>query len=116
MQINPVLGEKFLQHFTRDATETENSYVKSMTMGMKSRFLHLMLEFYERYGHTDDQGDPALDLLVKRGELAELVGVRPDSISRLIDKLQSDNVMHFEQRRVRFTDLARVRAEVGAKV
>ena len=116
MQINPVLGEKFLQHFTRDATETENSYVKSMTMGMKSRFLHLMLEFYERYGHTDDQGDPVLDLPVKRGELAELVGVRPESISRLIDKLQSDNVMHFEQRRVRFTDLARVRAEVGAKV
>ena len=82
LQTNPRLGEKFLQHFTRDAVETENSYVKSMT----------------------------------RGELAELVGVRPESISRLIDKLQSDDVMHFSQRRVRFSDLDRVRAEAGVEV
>ena len=116
LQSNPRLGEKFLQHFTRDAVETENSYVKSMTMGMKSRFLHLMLEFYERYGYTDKKGDVVVDLPVKRGELAELVGVRPESISRLIDKLQTDDVMHFEQRRVRFTDLARVRTEAGVEL
>ena len=116
LQTNPRLGEKFLQHFTRDAVETENSYVKSMTMGMKSRFLHLMLEFYEQYGYTDNCGDEIVDLPVARGELAELVGVRPESISRLIDKLQSDDVMHFSQRRVRFSDLDRVRAEAGVEV
>ena len=113
---NPRLNEKFLQHFTRDAIEVEDSYVKSMTMGMKSRFLHLMLEFYEHYGYTDQSGEVVMDLPVARGELAELVGVRPESISRLIDKLQSDDVMHFNQRRVRFTDLERIREEAGVEV
>ena len=53
---NPRLGERFLQHFTDDAIATENDYVRSMTMGMKSRFLHLILVFYERF----DKPGPAL--------------------------------------------------------
>jgi CRP-like cAMP-binding protein len=113
---NPLLGERFLQHFTKDAMETENDYVRSMTMGMKSRFLHIMLVFYERYGYRDQNGNATVDLPVKRGELAEMVGVRPESISRLIDKLQSDNVMRFDDRRVRFSDIGDVLQQVGATV
>ncbi|MCP4389910.1 MAG: cyclic nucleotide-binding domain-containing protein, partial [Gammaproteobacteria bacterium] len=35
LKANPLLGERFLQHFTKDAIEMENDYVRSLTMGMK---------------------------------------------------------------------------------
>jgi len=37
-----------------------------------------------------------LDIRTKTDELAELAGVRHESISRLIDQLQTDEVMRFK--------------------
>jgi len=116
LKTNPLLGERFLQHFSDDAIETENDYVRSLTMGMKSRFLHLILVFYRRYGYQDENGNAIVELPVKRGELAELVGVRPESISRLIDQLQSDDVMRFKDRRVQFSDIDQVLQQAGLTV
>ena len=116
LKANPLLGERFLQHFFDDAVETENDYVRSLTMGMKSRFLHIILIFYERFGYQDEDGNAIVELPVKRGELAELVGVRPESISRLIDKLQTDEVMRFKDRRVQISDVDEVLQQAGLAV
>jgi len=116
LQKNPLLGERFLQHFFDDAIETENDYVRSLTMGMKSRFLHIILVFYERFGYQDEDGNAIVELPVKRGELAELVGVRPESISRLIDQLQTDDIMRFNDRRVQFSDVDEVLQQAGVAV
>ena len=116
LKANPLLGERFLQHFFDDAVETENDYVRSLTMGMKSRFLHIILVFYERFGYQDENGNAIVELPVKRGELAELVGVRPESISRLIDKLQTDEVMRFKDRRVQISDVDEVLQQAGLAV
>jgi CRP-like cAMP-binding protein len=116
LKANPLLGERFLQHFFDDAVETENDYVRSLTMGMKSRFLHIILVFYERFGYKDENGNAIVELPVKRGELAELVGVRPESISRLIDQLQTDEVMRFKDRRVQISDVDQVLQQAGLSV
>ena len=116
LKANPLLGERFLQHFFDDAVETENDYVRSLTMGMKSRFLHIILVFYERFGYQDENGNAIVELPVKRGELAELVGVRPESISRLIDQLQTDEVMQFKDRRVQFSNVDEVLQQAGLSV
>jgi len=116
LKANPLLGERFLQHFSEDASEMEDDYVRSMTMAMKSRFLHLILVFYERFGYEDKDGKATVELPVKRSELAELVGVRPESISRLIDKLESENVMRFNDRRVQISDISEILEQVGPAV
>ena len=113
---NPLLRERFLQHFYDDAIDTENDYVRSLTMGMKSRFLHLILMFYERFGYQDENGNAIVQLPVKKGDIAELVGVRPESISRLIDQLQTDEVMRFKDRRVEFSHVDRVVQQARATV
>lgn len=77
LKSNPLLSEILLKQFIRDAIELENDYVRNMTVDMKERFLHVMLVLYERYGFLDPNGYATVDLLLKRGELAELVGVRP---------------------------------------
>jgi len=116
LKTTPLLGEKFLQHFYDDAMETEDDYVRSLTMGMKSRFLHLILVFYERFGYQNENGNAVVDIPVKKGEIAELVGVRPESISRLIDQLQTDEIMQFKDRRVEFTDVEAILQQAGATV
>jgi CRP-like cAMP-binding protein len=116
LKANPLLGERFLQHFYDDAIDTESDYVRSLTMGMKSRFLHLILVFYERFGYQDENGNAVVQLPVKKGEIAELVGVRPESISRLIDQLQTDEIMRFKDRKVEFSDVDRVLQQAGATV
>ena len=116
LKANPLLWEHFLQHFYDDAIDTENNYVRSLTMGLKSRFLHLILMFYERFGYQDENGNAVVQLPVKKGELAELVGVRPESISRLIDQLQTDEIMRFKDRRVEFSDFERVLQQARATV
>jgi CRP-like cAMP-binding protein len=113
LKANPLLGERFMRHFFDDAIETENDYARSLTMGMKSRFLHIILVFYERFGYQDDNGNAIVEIPVKRGELAELVGVRPESISRLIDQLQTDEIMCFNDRRVQFSDIDEILKQAG---
>ncbi len=113
---NPLLSERFLRHFIDDATETENDHVRSLTMGMKSRFLHLILVFYERFGYQDESGNALVDLPVKRGELAELVCVCHESISCLIDKLQANEIMRFNDRRIEFSDVSEILKQAGVTV
>lgn len=116
LKASPLLNQHFLQHFFDDAITTENDYVRSLTMGMKSRFLHIILVFYERFGYQDENGNAIVELPVKRGELAELVGVRPESISRLIDQLQSAEIMHFNDRLVRFSDVDEILQQAGVTI
>ena len=75
-----------------------------------------ILVFYERFGYQDENGNAVVQLTVKKGEIAELVGVRPESISRLIDQLQTDEIMRFKDRRVEFSDVDRVLQQAGATV
>jgi CRP-like cAMP-binding protein len=116
LKANPLLGERFLKHFFDDAIETENDYVRSMTMDLKSRFLHIILVFYERFGYQDENGNAIVELPVKKSELAELAGVRPESISRLIDQLKIDEVMRFKDRRVQISDVDQVLQQAGLSV
>ena len=55
---NPKLGERFLQHSIADLKELEENYSKSLALGVKSRFLHLMMVYYQQSGFLDSGGNP----------------------------------------------------------
>jgi len=115
LESNPQLGERFLQHCFGDLDQTETDYAKSMTMGLKARFLHVLLIFYERLGYR--QGDYDLvDIPIQRAELASLVGARPESISRFVRSLEEEGLVQFDKRRVRFLDMEAVLREAGAQL
>jgi len=111
---NPQLGERFLQRLLEDTNEIEDDYARSLMLSQKSRFLHMMLVFYERFGYQDETGKPVLELPIQRSDIASLIGARPESISRMIHKLQTEGLLHFDSRRVKFTDMDAVLREVGA--
>lgn len=111
---NPLLGERFLGHCISDMNDIESDYARSLTHGLKTRFLHAMVVFYERVGYTDDTGCHTMELPVRRTEIAELIGAQPESISRMIRDLQDEGVLEFDKRRVVFRDMDRVLDDIGA--
>lgn len=116
LETNPQLGERFLQHCFCELDETEADYAKSMTMGLKARFLHLLLIFYERLGYHDEDDNHVVELPIQRLELASLVGARPESISRLVRSVEAEGLLRFDKRRVCFIDMEAVLREAGAEL
>lgn len=116
LEANPQLGERFLQHCFCDLDETESDYAKSMTLGLKARFLHLLLIFYERLGHRDQNDHHVVELPIQRLELASLIGARPESISRLVRSMETEGLLEFDKRRVKFVNMESVLKEAGAQL
>ncbi len=110
---NLQLGERFLQHAIEDLSEVESDYARSMTRSMKSRFLHVLMVFYEQLGYRDDTGSPTVELPIKRGELAEMIGAQPESISRLIRQVQMEGLLQIDDRRVQIHDMEAVLRKAG---
>ena len=115
LETNPQLGERFLQRCFSELDETEADYVKSMTLSLKARFLHILLMFYERLGYRED-GYDLVELPIQRVELASLVGARPESISRLLRNLEAEGLLQFDKRLVRFINMDAILREAGAQL
>lgn len=113
---NPRLGERFLQHCFKELDETEDDYAKSLTLSLKARFLHTLLIFHERLGYRDQAGNHVVELPVQRLDLASLIGARPESVSRLVRGLESEGLVEFDKRLVRFNDMDAVLREAGAQL
>ncbi len=111
---NPQIGERFLQHAMKDASDAEESYARILTTSVKSRFFHVLMVFYEQFGYRDDTGNPVVELPIKRIELAEMIGVQPESISRLIRSVQTEGHLQIDDRFVRILNMDAVLREAGA--
>lgn len=114
LRLNPRLGESFLQHCIGDITGTESAYARSLTLKMKSRLLHVLMIFYERVGYRDELNDFVIELPVQRQQLADMLGSTPESVSRMIRKLEADGLLQFKQRRVSFSDMDAIFQEIGS--
>lgn len=113
---NPLLGERFLEHALEDLTAVEGEYARSLTQTMRSRFLHVLAVFYEQIGQEDDAGSPTVELPIKRREIADLIGAKPESISRLIRQVESDGLLQFENRKIQFHDMDAVLRDAGVEL
>lgn len=110
---NPHLGERFFQHCLDDMSKTEDDYARRLTLKMKARFLHMLMVLYQQSGYRDEEEMYVLELPIQRTALAELIGTTPESISRMIGKLETQGLAQFEDRRVRIPDIEQIFREIG---
>ncbi len=110
---NPKVGERFLQHSIKDLSESEGDYARSLTKTVRLRFLHLMMVLYERLGYLNENGDPTVELPILRREIADLLGAQPESISRLIRKVQDEGLLQFNGKLILYCDMNKVQQEIG---
>jgi len=101
---NPTLGLNFLHRATRELGEAEERFHKTVTLTLRARFAHLLMLWKDRGGRVDDGGKFILELPVSRGDLAAMLGVRRESVSRVINELEREGVTHFCDRHVEVND------------
>jgi len=111
---NPIIGERFLARSLKELSEAEDNLIRSQHQKVRTRLLHCLMSLYEQYGSEGTNGGHVLDIPVSRRDLASLIAVAPESISRTINTLEVDGLVHFEGRRAHFKNLESIFDEIGA--
>jgi CRP/FNR family transcriptional regulator len=113
LEHNPGLGLQFLERTARALGEAEEAYFQSLTLTARTRFAHLLVVLKERYGTTAEDGSLTLELPMARRDLAAMIGARPESMSRIIRKLNDDGIARFSGRTVEVPSVRRLIDELG---
>lgn len=109
---NPNLGLKFLQMATRDLGKAEEEILQLSTLDLRTRFVHLLLVFMKHYGTVSRDGMVKLELPLSRRDLAAMVGARPETITRVIRKIEEDGIAEFSGRMVTIPEVLRLHKEI----
>jgi len=102
---NPALGLRFLNHAAADLSAAEDKVLQSTTLPVRARFAHLLLVLKDRYGVVGEDGALELELPLSRQDMAAMIGIRPESMSRTIRSLENDDIARFSGRRVRIRNI-----------
>jgi|TARA_Y100000310_G_scaffold229967_1_gene232393 CRP-like cAMP-binding protein len=105
MRSNPNLGLNFLKRAAIELGEFEERFHESVTLSVRARFAHLLIALQDKYGHAGEDGSLVLELPVSRADLAAMLGVRRESVSRVIHELEREGLTHFIDRSVQVPDL-----------
>ncbi|MBC8339069.1 MAG: Crp/Fnr family transcriptional regulator [Alphaproteobacteria bacterium] len=106
LSMNPSLGLRFLRHAAEDLNAAEEMALQSATLPVRARFAHLLLVLKDRYGQDGKNGEMTLELPLSRQDMAAMIGIRPESMSRTIRSFEESNVAHFSGRRVHVPNLS----------
>ena len=107
---NPALCFRFLDHSLRDMEALEERYVQSRSWPSKLRLLHALLMFNEHNGTRDPSGCYTMTLPVSRHELASIVGVPPEVLSRQMHNVQTDGLLTASGRNITIPNIDRIAA------
>ncbi len=97
---NPALGLNFLKRAAQELGDSEARFHDTVSLSVQARFAHLLAVLKDDYGEVDNDGVLHLTLPVSRGDLAAMLGIRRESLSRVIHELEDQDVAHFRKRAV----------------
>lgn len=100
LQCNPVLGLNFLKKAAQELGDAEEKFHESVTLSTRARFAHLLIVMQDKLGHEAEDGSQQFTLPVSRSDLADMLGVRRESISRVIHELDSLGITEITERNV----------------
>ncbi len=100
LSMNPSLGLRFLRRAAKDLDAAEEMALQNATLPVRARFAHLLLVMKDRYGAIGKSGDLILELPLSRQDMAAMIGIRPESMSRTIRSFEDGNIAIFSGRQV----------------
>jgi CRP-like cAMP-binding protein len=92
---HPAVSAGFLHRIAEDLRLAEETRLFAIYQPARARLAALLLELKDRLGQVDDEGVLTIQLPLSRTQLAELLGVRPETISRAMGALEADKVATF---------------------
>lgn len=102
---NPKVLRGMFKRMAQELGSAEDRFLVTTRRSVRSRLAHALLEFRDRHGDVDDEGVLTLNLPISRQDLADLLGTRPETITRTTKALERDGVAKFHGRRVVIHDL-----------
>ncbi len=110
---NPALGLRFLKRMAHDLDEAEDKFLESTNSDIRVRLAHLLFVLKDRFTVEAGNGKLTLELPLSRQDMAAMIGVRPETMSRAIRKFEDDGLAFFSGRIVRVPDMAALFAEIA---
>ncbi len=99
----------FLRHICQVLIETQIRLTRVGLSDARSRMAALLLELGERHGRPGPKGI-TIDLALRRGELAALAGLSPETVMRLLSEFQRGGIVTVQGRRLTLKKPDRLRA------
>lgn len=101
---NPELGDCFLQRTARALGAADERFFEAVTLPARIRLFHLLMVLRERCGHIHEDGSLFLDLNLNRRDIASMLGIRAESLSRLVREIEAEGLAHFSGKQIVIAD------------
>lgn len=92
---NPELGAGFLQRTAQALGAADDRFFKTVTLPARIRFIHLLMIMRERCGRIVEDGSLYMELPLTRRDIASMLGIRAESLSRLVHEIEAEGLIHF---------------------
>lgn len=109
---NPNLGTRFSQSLASDLRDIQQALLDSVVHPVRARVAQLLQLLIERFGEGNDNGQIVLRLPFGRQEMANLLGIQRETVTRTLNALQTDGVLNHTGRTVIVEDLDRLLDEL----
>lgn len=93
---NPGLTRAMLRSVAGDPRPMTALMLRSPGLSVRGRLVHLLLVLKERCAEALPDGRLVFDIPLTRRDIAAMIGVRPESISRAVHDLQDEGVASFQ--------------------
>jgi CRP-like cAMP-binding protein len=101
----PRLGVNLLHYAAQEVEDVERGMLDQTHQSARRRLAGVLIMLKEHHGVGTNTGEIEILLPVSRRDLADLIAVRPETLSRLIRELEGDGIARFGFRNVRIPDL-----------
>lgn len=105
---NPRLGMKFLENTAQAFGAAEERLFQVAALSLRTRIIHLLLLLLDHYGKTASDGTLILDLPLTWRDLADMIGARPESVSRILRDIKDDGLINLSGSTVRIDKFDRL--------
>jgi CRP-like cAMP-binding protein len=102
----PALGLAFLRRSSREIERMHESFVRSASLNNRRRLLQILAEMMEHHGQTQEDGAHSIDLPISRRDLASMIGTRHETLSRVMSRIEEEELARFSGRKVLIPDVA----------
>ena len=100
MAASPELTLDLLRRQARALEQAQEQLFRSTTLSKRDRLLHLLRDLLRRHGSVAADGSCRIDLPLARRDLASMIGVRHETLSRIIGRLEAQGLARFSGRHV----------------
>lgn len=100
----PALQHEVMMLFAKKIRHTEQAIVHGRYLHAKIRLLCFLQHLYEQNGLIKKDGIKKIFLPMSKGDIASYLGLRPESISRALKKLEKEGVIRNRSKSIELLD------------